>query len=411
MGELQEKGNSIMIYLDNASTSWPKPPELLEQMTKHIEQIGASPGRGGYSLARSAEEILARTRQELASILGVRDSRHLSFTHNATHALNILMKGFLQSDDHVILSCFEHNAVLRPLERLKREKGITYDIFWCSPDGKFDLEVLSELKRDNTKLIVINHASNVTGVVFPIEEVSAWAQHHRIKILLDVSQTAGLIPVHLDKWCIDLAAGTGHKSLMGPTGTGFLYAKNPMDIKSLYEGGSPGHSLSPLHPYLGPERFEAGTLNITGVFGLFGSLTSLRNHDIELRLQKKIKLTEFLESELLDLEDVHIYCSHAVAPKKTPLVAMNIEGMSPNHLAHLLGENFNIACRPGLQCAPLAHQAINTYPIGTVRFSFGDYNTEKDIEILMSSLRKILLQRRTKPPGPRQALSSQSTWL
>lgn len=378
--------NDRTIYFDHASTSGSKPPQVSLEIAEYLKTINASPGRGGYAPEQQAYQLISSVRDQIAKMTGARQKEQISFTYNATHAINIILKGLLKEGDHVIISSFEHNAVYRPLYRLSKENGISFDIWESDPSGKFNLENLEQLIRPNTRLIAINHASNVLGVISPVEEVGQIAQKLNIPLLIDVSQTAGLFPVSFGKFA-DYIAGTGHKSLLGPSGIGFLYVKDSESLTPLYEGGSGMNSLSPYQPETIPDKFEAGTINYLGIAGLKGSLDYLRDYSQEKMRDELLQLTSYALEQLTKVRGLTIYGPKST-DTKVPLISINVEGYFASETAHLLHQE-GICVRGGLQCAPLTHRVIGTQPQGTVRLSFGHTNTQNEIDQLCMLLSKI----------------------
>lgn len=375
-----------IIYFDHASTSGCKPESVSEQIALYLRDIGASPGRGGYNTELEAYRLVSDVRSQIANILGADKKEQVAFTYNATHAINMVLKGLLKENDHVIISCFEHNAVYRPLYKLSKEKGVTFDIWQCNTLGEFNIEELKSLIQPNTRLIALNHASNVLGVRSPVEEVGAVASENQIPLLVDVSQTAGLFPVSFGPFA-DYIAGTGHKSLMGPSGVGYLYVKDGDTLSTLYEGGSGINSQSPYHPAKTPDKFEAGTMNYLGVAGLKGSLAYIKQYTQKKLQQEIMGLTAYALEHLQKIPHVILY-GPLSTEKKVPVISLNIKGLFSCETAHLLHQN-NICVRGGLQCAPLIHQTIGTFPQGTVRVSLGHTNTKKEIEKLCKILGEI----------------------
>lgn len=381
------------IYFDHASTSGSKPAQVSLEIAEYLKTISASPGRGGYASEKKAFQLISNVREQIAEMTGARQKEQLSFTYNATHAINIILKGLLKEGDHVIISSFEHNAVYRPLYRLSKENGITFDIWESDPLGEFNIENLEQLIRPNTRLIAINHASNVLGVISPVEKVGQVAQKLNIPLLVDVSQTAGLFPVSFGEFA-DYIAGTGHKSLLGPSGVGFLYVKDSESLTTLYEGGSGINSLSPYQPETIPDKFEAGTINYLGIAGLKGSLDYLRDFSQERMRNELLQLTNYALEQLTTVPGLTIYGPKS-ADTKVPLISINVEGYFASETAHLLHQE-GVCVRGGLQCAPLTHRVIGTLPQGTVRLSFGHTNTPNEIDRLCSILSKITKTNATK---------------
>lgn len=377
------------IYFDNASTSHPKPENLSRHLLNYIHQIGASPGRGTYGSAQKAYDLVEDVRQKLAMLLNVQKSSHIIFTHNATHSANIVLKGLLKEGDHAIISNFEHNAVYRPLHRLKSENRILYDVWESDLTGDFDLKKLESLIRPETKLIAINHASNVLGVLSPVKKIAEAIQGRKIALLVDVAQTAGLI--HTDFGNIaDYIIGTGHKSLLGPSGLGFMYVKDGDTLSTLYEGGSGNMSSSPYQPETLPHKFEAGTCNYLGIAGLKGSLEYLEHFGMEKMRKQLLEYTQKAIGIMKSINGITVYGPENVE-NKVPLISFNIDGMFPNEVAHALQEKL-ICVRSGIHCAPLMHKTLKTLPHGTVRLSFGHLNTESELERLKECLLELKIR-------------------
>jgi cysteine desulfurase family protein len=377
------------IYFDHASTSGSKPDEVLQEITAYLRGIGTSPGRGGYRLEQRAYHLISDVRAQLADMVGAKQKEQIAFTYNATHAINIVLKGLLKEGDHVIISSFEHNAVYRPLYKLSKEKGVIYDVWECDSLGQFNREDLKKLIRPNTRLIALNHASNVLGVLSPVEETGRLAKSLNIPLLVDVSQTAGLFPVSFGDFA-DYIAGTGHKSLLGPSGIGYFYARDSESLHTLYEGGSGINSLSPYHPEKIPDKFEAGTINYLGIAGLKGSLSYLKAYSQERMRNELMQLTEYTLKQLKEIPGINIYGPKSV-DRKVPLLSMNLEGYFANETAHFLHQA-GFCVRAGLQCAPLVHRALGTLPQGTVRISLGHTNTLDEIDQLCNTLKNIRKQ-------------------
>jgi cysteine desulfurase family protein len=383
-----------MIYFDNASTTWPKPDAVIKGMSKYFHEIGVSPSRGSYQHARKGEEIVFKTRKLLSDLLNIDDPDLISFTHNATHSLNIVLKGLLKPGDHVLISAFDHNSVIRPLETLKEKKGITYDVYKCSKEGFYDISSIEALINENTKLIVCNHASNVLGVISPITEIGKLAKKHNILFLVDCAQTAGLIPICVQDSFIDFLAGTAHKSLLGPSGVGFLYCKHPDLLDSLMEGGSGHNSISKRQPEIMPSKFEAGTQNYLGIAGFYESLKYIDQHSSEKLYEQENALLQYILKKILEIREVTIYGTHDIR-YKIPLFSFNVAGIYATECAYLLDKEFSICVRGGLQCAPLVHQVIGTFPHGTVRVSLGHKNTYQEANKFIMAI-KAIVERHSK---------------
>lgn len=380
-----------ILYFDNASTSYPKPGNVAKEVTHYLEFIGVSPGRGGYSLAQQASQLVEGVRERIAALVDSKKAEHIAFTHNATHAMNIVLKGLLKSGDHVIISNFEHNAVYRPLHKLKCEHNVSYDVWESDHLGNFNIDDLQKLIKPETKLVALNHASNVLGVLSPVIETAALLKKHQIPLLIDIAQTAGLFPVPFAPHA-DYIVGTAHKSLLGPPGVGFLYVRDGDSLSTLYEGGSGGLSKSPYQPENLPSKFESGTCNYLGIAGLKGSLDYIEEYGQERMRKKMLAHTEMALTMLQDIPDIMIY-GPLVTTKKVPLISFNLEGYYANEVAFLLQKS-SICVRAGIQCAPLIHKTLKTLPHGTVRLSFGHLNSEIELEILQEKLIEIQQNRK-----------------
>lgn len=378
-----------MHYFDHASTSFPKPMEVLERIKIYLTQFGVSPGRGTHFFAQKAEEWVEETREKLAKLLNIQKFNHISFTMNATHSLNIVIKNFLKPNDHVLICLYSHNAVLRPLDRLKREYRIKYDVIPINEQGVVDLESIQKKTQHNTSLFIATGASNVTGVKADFRKAFKHCQNHKIKILFDSTQSLGYEELDWENYPIDFLVGTGHKTLLGPTGVGFLYVKNPSILSTYIEGGSPGNnSISLEHPELMPFKFEAGTINALGIIGLLGSLDYIIEKTFLNIKETALKYTEKIWQELSTLDNVTLYGTN-IMTRKVPIISFNIKGMISSQVSFELDKKYNICSRAGIHCAPLMHKFLKTLPNGTVRLSIGHQNTEEDIHNLINALKKM----------------------
>ena len=379
-----------MIYFDNAATSWPKPEHVYKAAENYLRSICANPGRSGHTRTIFAERLLYETRERAASFLGVGEKpERIIFTLNATDSLNMAIKGVLEPGDHVIYTSMEHNSVLRPLGSLKRNGVITTTMVWCEPSGCLDLQRIKNALRPHTKLIICTHASNVTGAVLPVEEISRLARENGILFLLDAAQTAGSIPVDLQKIKPHLAAFTGHKSLLGPPGVGLLYVHDGVKIKPWREGGTGSNSEKDRQPELMPEYLEAGTMNTPGLAGLNEGLKFIEKTSISSITEYEQSLTAKLRGGLGEIRRVKVFDA-GTKQGSVGVVSFTIEGIDSGELGFVLEQSFGILCRTGLHCAPYAHQTIGTFPQGTVRFSLGYFNKEKEIKHALEAIKKIV---------------------
>ena len=377
------------IYFDNAATSWPKPEETYAAMDRFGRLIGGSPGRSGHRLSIESGRVIMNTREALAQLFGIDDPFQLVFTKNATEALNLAITGLLAPGDHVITSSMEHNSVMRPLRALE-SKGVELSVLRCSPRGELDPADLPPAIRTNTKVVVLTHASNVTGTIMPIREVGNIVREHGLILCVDAAQTAGVLPIDVADMNVDLVAFSGHKSLFGPQGTGGLYIRKGIEenIKPLIVGGTGSRSEYESQPEFMPDRYESGTLNTVGIAGLGAGVEYILGRGIDVIRAGEITLTQHFLDGLKSIGGVQIY-GPSDASRQISVVSFNIDGMTPSEVSFDFDEQFDIMSRPGLHCAPSAHRTIGTFPGGTVRFSFGCFNTEEEIRCALDALRKL----------------------
>ncbi|MEI6127980.1 MAG: aminotransferase class V-fold PLP-dependent enzyme [Pseudomonadota bacterium] len=385
----------MTIYFDNASTSYPKPQCVYSAVQHALTDIGASPGRGAYRLAREASEIISRTRQKASRLLGISEPERLVFTKNATEGINAALKGWLRPGDRVVLSSLEHNAVVRPLTRLSNE-GITRTIINCSSGGLIDIAELKKQLCPPPRLVVLVHASNVNGALQPVEEIAALCTKAGVPLLLDAAQTAGVQPVQAALWNLGMLVCSGHKGLLGPPGVGLLYVRPGLEIHPLIEGGTGSRSEELTQPDFYPDRMESGTLDLPAIAGLEAGMDFISEKGVEAFRDNELCHAGVLEQSLSALDRVRVF---SPAVRGTGVVSFTIKGMNPSDVGFILDEAFDIAVRTGLHCAPLAHKTLGTYPEGTVRISPGWFTSSDDIQALMDAL-KILIRQRLKKPEP-----------
>jgi cysteine desulfurase family protein len=375
-----------IIYFDQAATSFPKPPAVIAAMTDYMTKIGGNPGRSGHRLSLEAGRIVFRARELLAQLFRIGDSTRIIFTPNATESINLALFGLLKEGSHVVTSSMEHNAVMRPLRFLEKEKGVTLSIVQGSPEGMIDPKEVKKVLRPDTALIVLNHASNVTGSILPIAEIGALKGN--IPMLIDGAQTAGALPIDLKQSRCELFAFTGHKSLMGPMGTGGLCIRKGIDLLPLKYGGTGSNSGSEEMPDILPDRYECGTLNVAGIAGLEAGLRHVLDTGIEKIRGHEMSLTGVLLEGLSKIKGIKIH-----GPGKPflqmPTVSINIEGRSSSELCQELDRTYGIMTRAGLQCAPAAHRTLGTHPEGTLRISMGYSNTDEEIQQLLEALEEM----------------------
>jgi cysteine desulfurase family protein len=379
----------VVIYLDNAASSWPKPDAVAERMAECVREFAANPGRGSHQVGMRANRVLFECRQKLARLFGVKNSDHIVFTQNATEALNLAIHGVLRQGDHVITTTLEHNSVRRPLEYLRKVRGVEITYVRASEDGVFEAESIRPHLRENTRLIAVTHGSNLTGTLLPIGEIGKIAREHGALLLVDVCQTAGVFPIHVEEMGIDLLAFTGHKSLYGPQGTGGLYIRPDVDVEPLMQGGTGGYSELIEMPKTRPDRFEAGTRNTPGIAGLLAGLEFLEQVGLEKVRAHEEALTERLHRGLLEVPGVRVY-GPPLGVQRAPIVSFSVEGFDSHEVGFILDRNYNICVRAGMHCTPLAHETVGTLEQGLVRASIGFFNTVEEIDALIGAVREIV---------------------
>lgn len=378
------------IYFDNAATSYPKPASVLDSMIKYVKDIGSNVNRSSYKSAYDAEDILYETRQLLCNMFNGDDCKNVVFTANITTSLNIILKGLLKEGDHILTSSMEHNAVMRPLAQLA-SKGISFDTIPCFSDGSLDISSISSLLRPNTKAIVMTHASNICGTLMPISDVGKFCNENNLYFILDSAQSAGLLPIDMKAMYIDILTFTGHKALLGPQGIGgFILNENMINlIEPLISGGTGSISHTLNVPEFMPDRFESGTLNIPGIYGLNASLKYINNIGMENILKKELKLTQIFLNELSEINDIKVYGRKDIL-NRVAVISIDIPNRDLSDISYILDEKYGIQTRVGLHCSPIAHQTLGTYPQGTIRFSFGHNNNLEEIKYCIQALKEII---------------------
>ncbi len=377
-----------MIYLDNAATSWPKPESVYQTVDEFLRNQGGNPGRGGHSLAVAASRMIEETRLLLARLINATDKDRIIFTFNCTDSLNTGLKGLLRPGDHVITSRLEHNSVVRPLGKLEQQGVKVTQLSPYSRYGSVSAQDVAKAITGKTKLVVMTHASNVTGVVQPIKEYGAIARQHNLIFMVDAAQTAGKYPLDVQANNIDLLAFPGHKGLLGPPGTGALYVGERVDLDSLREGGTGSHSELEMQPTELPFKFECGTVNSAGIAGLGAGLKYIFKEGTERILAYEQSLTDRLIKGLARILRVTVYRDKD-GTRQTTVVSLTIEEAEPMEVGAILDQAFDTKVRAGLHCAPAAHKTIGTFPRGTVRLSPGYFNTTKEIDVTIKAIEKI----------------------
>ena len=388
------------IYLDNASTTFPRPQVVADAVYQYITHAGTNISRG--TCATSSENLVYTTRELLCDFFGAEDSKNVIFTKNVTESLNIIIKGLLRSGDHVLVSAMEHNAVMRPLRQIGTEltadnapiDAITFSRIPCDAEGALRLDALPQLVRPNTKAIIMTHASNVCGTVQPLEQIGSFCQKHGLRFIVDSAQSAGILPLNMQQLHIDALAFTGHKGLLAPQGIGgLLLRENIIDeITPLIVGGTGSLSHTEQTPRFLPDKFEAGTLNLPGIAGLHAALTWLKQQGLEKICTHELTLTQQLLDGLRRLEAQGLLriVGKKDCNERLGVVSIATEKMDIAELAFILADRYAIATRVGLHCAPHAHKTLGTYPTGTLRFSFGWNNTDAEVSAALHALSEVL---------------------
>lgn len=385
---------SDFIYLDNSATSYPKPQEVYDFMKEFYQSNGVNPGRSGFDKALEAEELVHTTRKLLTGLFNGTDPNRLTFSYNATDSLNRIIQGMVSKGDHVITSNLEHNSVLRPLYHKMHDGEIELTYVPFDEKGYIDPDDVRKAFRKNTKLVVINHSSNIIGTVQPIAEIGAHCRKAGIHFAVDASQSAGIVPIDVQAMNIDLLAFTGHKCLMGPTGIGGSYVGEDVPIRCTRFGGTGVRSAHPFHLDEFPYRMEAGTLNIVGVAGLYAGVNWVLKQGMDNLHAREIGLWDMMRKGFQKIDGVTTYCADSTE-NQNAVLSINIDGWVAGDAGTMLDVDHNIATRTGLQCAPLVHVQLGTDKLhGTVRFSVGPFTTENDIQKAIEAVGEIASIRR-----------------
>ncbi|TLD43520.1 MAG: Cysteine desulfurase [Candidatus Jettenia ecosi] len=381
-----------MIYLDNAATTFPKPEIVYKTMDTFYRTLGANPGRSGHRMAVAAEKEIEDTRDVVARLFGIKDLRRFVFTFNATDAINMGIKGLLKTGDHAITTHLEHNAVSRSLYSLEKKGIITITKVKNSPEGLIDPNDIKAAITSKTRLIVMAHAPNVLGTIQPIKEIGCIAREHDILFMVDAAQTAGVCEIDVNKYAIDMLAFTGHKGTLGPTGTGGLYVGERLTLDPWREGGTGFEPASLSQPEELPFKLESGTPNTVGIAGLRAGIEYIASTGIHTIRMHEQKLINKLILALKDDQRFILYGTQEIS-KKVGILSLNVKGFKPAEIGAILDQSFDIAVRPGLHCAPFAHQMMGTFPDGTVRISPGCFTTEEEIDQLIAALGQIASEK------------------
>jgi len=383
-----------LIFLDNGATSFPKPEEVYAFMDNFYRNFGVNPGRSGYDLCMETGDLVETTREMLTEFFNGKNPDRLCFSYNSTDALNLVINGILNKGDHAITTTIEHNSVLRPLYHLYKYNGVEVDYIPFDGKGFVDPDEFPKKFKKNTKLVIINHASNVIGTIQPIKEIGKYCRKNGILFAIDASQSAGKIAVDIEEMNVDVVVFTGHKSFLGPTGIGGLYVREGIEIGHTRAGGTGVRSAVRTHLDEYPYRLEYGTLNILGVAGLQAGLKWIKKKGLNNIHEQEMKLTAMLRDGLKDIEEVTLYCQDDLKDHISIFI-FNIDGLEALNTATILDVDYNIACRSGLHCAPLVHEQLGTDKIkGAVRFGIGPFNTEEHINTAINAVKEIAESRK-----------------
>ncbi len=387
-----------LIYLDNAATSWPKPDKVYKFMIDFYKECGVNPGRSGFDKAIEAGNILENLRARLTRFFGGDEDtpKRLCFGYNATDALNIIIQGILNSGDHVVTTNVEHNSVIRPINHLVRDNGVRATFVPFDRNGFVDPDDIAKEIKSNTRLVIVNHGSNVLGTVQPVKEIGKICKENGILFAIDASQTAGMVPINMKEMNVDVLAFTGHKSLMGSTGIGGLCVRKDVEIKSVRSGGTGVRSAYPYHLDEYPYRLEYGTPNMVGIASLWAGQEWMDDRGLENIYAHEMRLAKKLVAGLKEIEGVTVYCCDSME-NHLATVTMNVDGYEAGDVGTMLDVEFSIATRTGLHCAPLVHQQLDLIKIhGGVRFAVGPFNTEAHIDRAIEGITEIAERAKKK---------------
>ena len=379
-----------LIYLDNGATSYPKPDEVYTFMDSFYRSFGVNPGRSGYDLCMETGDLVDRTRKMLTGFFNGDDPNRLCFSHNSTDALNLIVFGMLKQGDHAVTTTLEHNSVLRPLYHQSRLNGVEVDYVPFDKRGFVDPAAIKNKIKANTRLVIVNHASNVIGSVQPVEAIGRICREHGVPFAIDASQSAGKVPIDMEQMNIDVIAFTGHKSLLGPTGIGGLYVRDGIEIRHTRAGGTGVRSADRMHLDDYPYRLEYGTGNVVGIAGLHAGLKWIEAKGMDEIHKHEMRLTRILRNALVALDGVSLYCQEDLTDH-IGVISFNVDGMEALNVGTLLDGDYDIACRTGLHCAPLVHEQLGTAQIGgAVRIGIGPFNTEDHIRTAIDAIGEIV---------------------
>jgi cysteine desulfurase family protein len=380
-----------MIYLDYAATSYIKPDLVYDAVINAMKNIQGNPGRGGHSVSLEAGRSVYSTRVKIAEFFNLKNELGVVFTHNATMSLNMAIKGIVKAGDHVVFTSLAHNSVVRPVMTLA-QKGVEYTCVYGDEKGQINPDDIEKAVKENTKLIISTHGSNLLGTIEPITAIGKAAKVKGITFLVDASQSAGVLDIDMEASHIDLLAAPGHKSMLGPKGTGILLVREGIKLNTILEGGTGSASEEVTQPEMMPDHLESGTLNTPGIIGLSAAIDYLNEKGVENIYRHEQELTQHFINQLENIDGIKVY-GPSDAGRKLGVVSCNVKEMGSSDVAALLNRQYGIAMRPGLHCAPLAHKTIGTMQQGALRFSFGHATTVEEINTAVEALKEIVSER------------------
>lgn len=378
-----------MIYLDNGATSYPKPDVVADAVYDYIKNVGSNINRGNYAKAYSAAEVVLETRELINEMMNGYGARYTVFTPGNTYGLNFLIKGLARPNDKFIVSGMEHNAVYRPIHQLTENGTITVEYMPCNENGELIPEEALPMIDENVRAVICVHASNVSGTLMPLKELGERCAEKNVLFLVDAAQTAGNTPIDMQAWHIDGLTIPGHKSMLGPQGVGAMLIRPELanELVPLVSGGTGSHSDLADMPEEMPDRFESGTLNLPGIFGLHAACQWLNEHGAEVRSHEK-ELTQRMLDGLRDVDGIRV-AGLPTSEGRVGVISVDFLNGDNGMVAFQLEQEYGIMTRVGLHCAPLAHKSLHTFPEGTVRFSIGPFNTEEDIDTAVEAVKAL----------------------
>lgn len=378
-----------MIYLDNGATTFPKPLSVVKAMDNALINYGANPGRSGHNLSMKASMEIYNCRENIRELFNAKSAENIIFTNNCTASLNIIIKGLLKSGDHVVVTCLEHNSVMRPLKHLEKI-GVTFTEAEVFPgNNQLTIDSFRNAINENTKLVVCNHASNVFGIKIPVGRITALCHQYGIPVCVDAAQSAGIVDIDVQEWGIDYLCAAGHKGLYGPMGMGILIINSDVLPDSLVQGGTGSNSSMFEQPEILPDKYESGTPNLVGIVGLNAGVNFLKNKTIKTIAEHEMKLIEYLYDNLEKINKVKLFTQKPTLEYFVPVLSFAIDGTNSEDVALFLNNKYNIAVRAGLHCAPSAHKYMNTIDEGTVRICPSIFTTQYQIDMLLRAIRDI----------------------